>query len=484
MNKIKLIMLLFLILFIQGCNLDIDDGDKIISPDNLNIVLQGTWKVKETRTIEEGLLSKEEKNKILNKDVVFTNEYVFLNDKLIKNPEYKSKSVNAEEYFLYTYKTDIDTLNIDSDKINVIIVTSNNNYFFDIVQIDKKNILLYYQGAFLYLEKTSNNIDHIDIDRNKNDKYLIKDNKKDNENLSSGVLLGLKSSTQDDFNSEISYRTLWISASDKKINPILEIKDLMIPRRSGFWEMKINSYLDSDSIYAHPVEFTDNEISNEKEKYKDKEKKVIHFVSDDYLAIEYININDIDKKAPRYKVLPLDNISIKQGLLLSDIDKYNDKNSYYNSAEDFMISKGYKNLDDLKLNINSKNFTMARRNGYWILKGRLFSSKTVKETYEDFNINVLPTDELINYNELLLSWDYIKSKVPQTIDAYTSPNKDIAIIISNSKIDIYSIENNLLSSKPIKTIQRKEHEEVVMAEWATGSYVELWDGKIRQKLAK
>lgn len=484
MNKVKLIILLFFILFIQGCNLDIDDGDKITSPNNLNIPVQGTWKVKETIIIEEGLLNKEEKSKILNKNVVFSNDYVLLNNKLIKNPEYKSKSINAEEYFLYTYKTDIDTLNIDSDEINVIIVTSNNNYFFDIVQIDKNNILLYYQGTFLYLEKISNKIDSVKIDENKDNGYIIEDSKKNNENVSSGVLLGLRSSNRDGFNSENSYRTLWISATDKIISPVLEVEDLMIPRRNGFWEMKINNDSESDNIYAHPIEFKVNEISDEKEEYKGEEKKVIRFVSDDYVAIEYININDIDKKSPRYKVLPLDNININKGLLLSDIDKENDKRSYYNSAEDFMISKGHKILDDLKININAENFTMTRRNGYWILKGRLFFNKTRRETYEDFNINVLPTDELINYNELLLSWNYIKSKVPQAVDAYTSPNKDIAIIIAHSKIYVYSIEDDLLSSRPIKTIERKEAEEVVMAEWATGNYVELWNEKIRQKLAK
>ncbi|NBI07781.1 hypothetical protein [Senegalia massiliensis] len=480
MNKIKLLIILFFILLLQGCNIELDDGDNIVSPNNPNIAIQGKWKIKDKTYVKDDSLKNNQSN-ISNKKVIFSDKYIYINNKLIENPEYKSKNVNTKEYLLYNYKIDMDVLKIDSENINVLIVTSGNNYLFDIVYKDDKNILMYYSGMFLHLEKISNDTD-INIDDNEDTGYINEESDLYN-NLASGVLLGLRSHDTKNSDGKYTYRTLWISSENKKLNPILELNNLFIPRKNGFWNMKINSTSSADTLSINPIEDNINKSLEIKErKDLDKEKKVIQFVSDDYVITEYAKVNDLDNSAPRFRVLPLDNINSSQGVFLKDIYIENGKEAYNNSAKAFLVSKGQEELKNKQVNINEQSFTMTRRNGYWILKGRLFYMMEGKENYKDFNINILPTEELIKYNDLLLSWNYIKSRVPQAIDAYTSPNKDLAIIITEYEIYIFYIENNLLSSKPIKIIEKRNQEEVIMAEWSTNNYVDLWNDKIKEEL--
>jgi len=60
------------------------------------------------------------------------------------------------------------------------------------------------------------------------------------------------------------------------------------------------------------------------------------------------------------------------------------------------------------------------------------------------------------------------------VDAYTSPNKDIALIIAKDTLYIYTLTNNELSKAPVKKYKLNPGESVVMAEWVLGSYVGKW----------
>jgi hypothetical protein len=122
-----------------------------------------------------------------------------------------------------------------------------------------------------------------------------------------------------------------------------------------------------------------------------------------------------------------------------------------------------------------ENFYLQRRTGHWIFKGRINHEKDVKKTAYDFNINIIPPKNLVSFDILCISWNKIKDKVPDAIDAYTSPNKDMAVILSSTKIYIYSIEDGKLCEKPLAKIKLAESDSVVMAEWATGWYVDKWE---------
>ena len=66
------------------------------------------------------------------------------------------------------------------------------------------------------------------------------------------------------------------------------------------------------------------------------------------------------------------------------------------------------------------------------------------------------------------------------MDAYTSPNRDIALIITYSYIEIYAIKDGEIADEPLGKIKVRNGETVVMAEWATGEYVARWEKSISQ----
>ena len=142
------------------------------------------------------------------------------------------------------------------------------------------------------------------------------------------------------------------------------------------------------------------------------------------------------------------------------------------------MSHGIKIDEELKgiVSVSEDNFTLERRNGNWTLKGRL----NLGDRYEEFPIGLSPVGKLVNYDELHVTWDSIKERVPMALDAYTSPNKDLLIVVTGNFLMIYTIENGEISEKPVKKIDIKKGESVIMVEWATGGYVARWEKSFNQ----
>lgn len=65
-----------------------------------------------------------------------------------------------------------------------------------------------------------------------------------------------------------------------------------------------------------------------------------------------------------------------------------------------------------------------------------------------------------------------------------SPKKDFVAIITPSSIYFYEDRNGKLGSSPLLTINLNESETLVMAQWATGSYVDNWVKASRNLLKK
>ncbi|MGD0097569.1 MAG: hypothetical protein ABSB60_13815 [Terracidiphilus sp.] len=66
----------------------------------------------------------------------------------------------------------------------------------------------------------------------------------------SGLLLGL-SRSRDEKGRDIPDRTLWIAPQDGKLQ-IMELPDLIVPRKTGFWRVGTRFYCDADEVKNHP----------------------------------------------------------------------------------------------------------------------------------------------------------------------------------------------------------------------------------------
>ena len=85
-----------------------------------------------------------------------------------------------------------------------------------------------------------------------------------------------------------------------------------------------------------------------------------------------------------------------------------------------------------------------------------------------------PKKTLIGYDDLSPSLSSIKDRVPDVIDAFSSPSKDILITVSKTILSVFELKNNNISLSPIVQIKLKENETVIMDQWAQGDYIEAW----------
>lgn len=458
-----------------------DMGDKIIPPDNKSIPLSGTWKVVNYKPIKE---DNKELEKYSGMVAQFSNDFASFGKELYLNPSYKVKYVNIDSYLSSQYKVSAGFLNIaDGDGV-VVQISSEDKSFYDFIKIDDENIVMYFGEGFVYLKKVSNETEK-PVEGDISPNYSVKE--KINNNLpESGILLGLKSTNPSE---EISYRTLWIAWDSNGIRPVYERKNLLVPRMSGFWDLSVSrNYKHTnfeDEILAKPL-YNSNKLSesngdiknNRKDQMESKVRQIL-FVGNDCVSIEESTKSQNNEIiGSRYLLLPIDNISYNKGIKISDILGKEVNHVFMNSGRR-SIEDAYKTTFEETM-LREDNFALERKNGSWTIIGRgTFQNKNI-----DFNANIVPSKKIVHYDDLYISWNTIKSKVPEAIDAYTSPNNKFALILTEQYIYIYEIKNGVLDLSPIEKISLNSKEKVVMSEWATGYFVYKWEDYVRANNAK
>ena len=475
--KLKYKKLLFLILFTSilcSCSkIDFNVEDKISAPLYNHLNIYGTWKIEKYVNYGNIEAKTEVSNKYLDQLALFSRDSSVLGEQVCNNPEYKTRNVAAHDYFLAKYKLNPTSLGIHSDRLEIITITSNSQLFYEFVQIDDNNLLVYIEGNFLYMSKINNIIDREEVKNSEEYSSEIGSgsNIKEDTLLRSGVLLGVRSSDN-------SYRTLWIYSRNRDILEISEKEQLFIPRMKGFWEVGINQEEIGSSIYVkelnEPVLEDITKVSGAAS--IDKYQRKILFAGNDYIGTE------VDSKL---RVIPIDNVTLDRGINISDVVKENVQSALKLSKDALVTSLDKDKAQSLEEEVEENNFTLERRNGHWIMKGRLsYKEPEGEKSYEDFAINLMVPSKLINYDELYIPWNNIKAKNPAAIDAFVSPNKDIVILLTSEVLYIYSIDKGKISEQPIQKIFLKKGEVVIMAEWARGEYAEKWGKAVQQRFSK
>ncbi|MBU3145722.1 hypothetical protein [Clostridium sp. CF012] len=506
MKKILYLFILAMILMnFTACNdVDLSTTSRVIPP-KVAIPVDGIWEVKSYDFSAMSKMVEEEAREWIGKKASFEEEKIVLPDDNCEKPEFKIKSVDTKTYLYSNYKSSMENLNINQSEIKIITITSNQNYFRDIIKIDDSKIIIIKDGVFFTLLKVINE-NKIYSDAMQNEKKLSY-SKLDpyRKKEQSGLLLGLKSYKTVDYKLPYSnesktilepvYRTLWISY-DGIAEPISELPFLFVPRRTGFWKLQvsreiINNYW-MESFVAAPI---GKEMKKESVKVQNTsffDMKNINFVGNDYVCYERtVEISEKSDKQSNIshslEVVPLDTIytGSEVAIIASKVLGEKGIESLNSGAKSYLrtIKEIDRNLlEDTPL---PTNFGIFRKNGKWLLRGRLnFSSPSVKNEYADFNVPMGTPENLVNYDSLFPSWEVIKQKVPSASDAYTSPNKDIVVVLTNSKLLVYAIKDNILGEAPLREVQLKNSEVSVMAQWATDDYVKIWSEEVNKLQGK
>ncbi|MDF2674858.1 MAG: hypothetical protein K0R09_3126 [Clostridiales bacterium] len=466
---------------------------KITSPQNKLMAIVGKWEIERGFNSDFTEMTEETKNKWVGKTVQFSDKAVLVREDVFNEPQYKVKKVNTEDYLLYRHKQSAEKYGIKDNEVYVITIAVKELYSFDTIVIDDGKLIIEFEDYIFYLKKLSNTVDSSLISK------FSGENENDNPNIiageipaKTGLVIGLKYPGKDrEGKVEYKYRTLWVGSEDRLLRPVLETGGIFFPRHDGFWriETKRITAIDKseDAFYGYSVINGSTEgmasIAINSDKWGDRIGRItrsISYICNNYIGIESIGeggyTNSNAKWNENWLQLQLvDNLPNLKSIKIYDIVGEAGNRAIKNGNTEALGVLDLSNINQLGMVYQNENYGLFRKAGHWLFKGRINYEENGEFKFSDFNINIIPPPELVFYDELSLSWTQIKDRVPEALDAYTSPNKDIAIIVTKERLLIYDITMGTIGATPIKRIGLKNGETVIMAEWARGSYMDNWE---------
>lgn len=482
---------------------------KIIPPPIQADPLSGKWEI--TKELGTSGYAVESSQQWIGGTVQFAEGAVEFDGKVWNRLSYKIKKVNASDYLMTKYIPFNDVLISETQEVDVITVYAASQYLGEFVKLNDENIISFIQNKGLLLKKLSDEADSF-LDSpggNSWDLYQV------SIQGTSGILLGIKIP----YGLGYRYRTLWIASDYNEVHPVLAADNLFFPRKSGFWELSVKSVaeegktgtilaarnvmtknleLKSQSTVTDDGDITSQTASEDKrnnsnagnrnseetikDSNKDKESSKESEIDDEpavrainYIGSNYVAIEKQTKEGSRLQVLPVDKLSVTTEIKITELMGHRGLSAYLSARERAVTELKKKGISIQEESELGENFGLVRKYGHWFLVGRLNYQKGVSYEHTDFDLKIIPPSNLITYDTLVLSWHNIKDRVPDALDAFASPNRDIALVKTKNKLLVYKVVSEQLAENPVAEVDLQEGTTVVMAEWATGSYVDNWE---------
>ncbi|GAA0178011.1 lipoprotein [Clostridium sediminicola] len=512
--------IIFSLIILTSCSTSkISYTAEISAPEKTNVPIFGTW------IVEKYILPTGFSDSNIKVDTQIGNKFIFdadkavVNENIYYNLDYKIKSISTEDYFLNNFKTNPSTLNINDSTINVITLSSDDSFLDNYVLLEDESLVTSKNGIFYFLKRidSSEESDNIDLIPKEgeiqekdevNDKTEMHsdDNSSVNEKseniysdiIESGMLLCLKSYKPKDYNipysltdsvTEPSYRTLWISYNGKYVCEVNEVPYILLPRKTGFWRIDTDRIVEKkyvkDYLYAYPIQSQvskskDDDIIPENAEFNDLID--INFIGNDYLSLNmnsaiFFKESDQSYSYQLMRVVPIDTINGINitPIPITEILGEPGKQALKDGAISFLNSADEETKKSLETTPEYLSFGVVRDVGKWIIKGRLnYVNEASRGNYADFTIPIIPSKDLVAHDNLYPSWNLIKEKVPEAVDAYSSPLENFIIVLTSKNILTYSVENGVIASEPLIDFPLQKDEIPIMSQWATGNYVNSW----------
>jgi hypothetical protein len=480
-----------------------DNTDRIASPANRAVLLNGTWKIVKClggeKTTKEAL---SEGNSLIGEEMGFHKGVLAFCGKSWNGVSYKVKRVNSYEYFLHKNGQAQNELGHGSSKTLVVTAYCEDKFLYEFVRVTAESMLILIDDQFYCMEKVSdrfNGTDYTASEIRESTGGLAR--KAEGGELQSGLLIAVRTPVKtEDGIGDYSYRTYWIHAMNGQFGKVLYAQDIFLPRMNGFWKLNVEKIPGSEGIMdtisasriprltekaALTSSPTPSAIAeNFSKRVETKLRSSVIYIGNDYVCVE--NTAALSRKgiaAPAYektlRTYPVDNLSSMNGIKISDIAGENGTMAMENAISDLLKDMDKSNIGSLSTGMEEESqqqsFAVYRKTGHWFLKGRLNLKAESQPPYTDFNLNLIPPANMVAYDILQVPWTEIKDSIPQAVDAYTSPNGDIAVVLTRSELLLYSISQKKLSGKQQGRIALEEGSSVIMAEWALGEYVQSWE---------
>lgn len=512
-----LLIIIYLLTLLTSCTVvEGTVSDRISSPDNNLPPIEGKWEIDKVLKSSLSHFSEDEVLSYIGSEALFHKDAVIIRDSYTTKPSYKIKKVDAGDYLLFKYKVSPRILGIEDEKIEVITIFNENAYFHEFIRLNDDTMIVSINDSFFSLKRTVEKVSVDEIQRYINvEKSMLRTfGAVEDEVYQTGVMIGLKVQTFDELNQVPmwQYKTIWINSQNKVIDGIYELDQLLMPRKNGFWIIESNRNIVDESIIdelialpqfrkedtamiedelletsnidmalreqdeepmamlsqEEPTTMMSMAIEPPKQKIPSILKNIL-FLGNDYISVENI---DLDRGYRRtFQVYAIDNLEDKKPIKLTDLIGENGKDIFSESARTVMSI-------DPNIVANEENVGLIRRNGYWIMKGRINYKQNDEELYKDFNIKAIPPKEMVSYDEQTIPWDAIRLIVPDVIDVFSSPNNEFVVVMTSSHLVVYYIEDGDIVNNPVARIKLPYDSSIIMSEWAVGRYANIWQNEI------
>lgn len=482
-----ILFFLLLSLILGGCRFGYKNlNPGVVAPQIGHIDIEGQYKFVEVMSLEEGKFVDATNFSSFTAD--FTLDSARIGLEILDDPSYQSKLVNTYDFFVQKYRVNPEHLKLLNESLEVVSISSPDRTFYDIFRLDENSIAIAKGNNLIKLEKTVFSASNQAAINNQTGTEPVREEASLNAIITeprAGVLIGLREDRQT-ATSLSNYRTLWIT-NDGEVQEVYEIDNILFPRKE-FWKIEVISEKVNDQVKErlniYPILGIQGENSVDAKEITYAGKYLdLDFVGNNYVGVNITdNVYKSHESMKYARTLAVDSYTTYQGVGIQDVSGVEGISAFMNSFE--QIKQKNPELKSIAIDQESflHSFILKRNRGHWMMVSRLTSGAEASDEFIEEPIALKPTQSLVAYDELSVSWNKIIEKVPQAIDAFNAPGNSFLLIRTPKYLMMYRIiGENKLADKPMQMIEIKETEEIIMAEWARGEFVKRWTDVVEKQ---
>lgn len=481
-----LIGLLFMVI-LSGCSFGMDDVKAgVMKPHAAGISIEGSYVFEEVINLEEGKFVDETNFRDFTAE--FSLEGARVGLETVELPGYISKLVNTFDYFLEKYRVNPSRLKLTKESLEVIRINSTDRAFYEVFRLDEEHIAVVKGNNFITLSRVQDGPAEAFVMDEAAEESLgaAPEAAAANDSLfepRAGVLIGLRGE-RDEATDEQSYRTLWIT-NDGEIQEVYEVDDILFPRKE-FWKLEVKrdevEGLEKERLNIYAITGTPSNIKEKMNYNYPSTFMEVEFVGNNYVSIVATEGEDSENESmPKAMTISVDNYNNYRPANINDLDPKDGVTAFIRSADQVIEREEALEKDSVSKENLFTSFILKRHHGYWMMESRLLAmNENDEEEVYKVPIALKPVKDIVTYDDLTVPWVSVKERVPQAIDAFNAPGNSFLLVRTPRYLMMYSIIGvNEIAEEPLQIIEIKEEEDIIMAEWARGEFVQRWTDVVR-----